>query len=374
MTRGSRPGERRGGRQKGTPNKKTLFRNAALSAAAADPNLSPLDYLLKVMTEQTLPMETRIAAAREALPYFHSKPQESVARQATPGRYGDAFRGGNGGRADVKSLNIRIINGGLSSAARQSEPDAAQDNTLTDAPQKHGCPEAPENAGAATPLEFLLSVMRDPETPVHLRLRIASLLARYVHPKRSTDGASKIVVEDPSGFSIDPALAIELRDAKRRYDFVYITRISQPEHYQREAATLAARIKEIEQDLQCPCPSLYGKNQRKRDEERLKELQRVRHSGLKLSTHEDIEEAWLTARVASWSTIPECAACARLRELDAQLWEKPVNREPPLTVRERAELRALQTLYADHEPDMTVLGASNFRKVREAHMELKFSK
>ena len=51
-----------------------------------------------------------------------------------------------------------------------------------------------------------------------------------------------------------------------------------------------------------------------------------------------------------------------------------MNREPPLTVRERAELRALQTLYADHEPDMTVLGASNFRKVREAHMELKFSK
>ena len=309
MPRGSRPGERRGGRQKGTPNKKTLLRNAALSAAAADPNLSPLDHLLNVMRDQTLTLRGS-NCRRTGSPALLSLEAARISRSpGDPSRYGDAFRGGNGGRADVKSLNIRIINGGLSSAARQSEPDAAQDNTLTDAPQKHGCPEAPENAGAATPLEFLLSVMRDPETPVHLRLRIASLLARYVHPKRSTDGASKIVVEDPSGFSIDPALAIELRDAKRRYDFVYITRISQPEHYQREAATLAARIKEIEQDLQCPCPSLYGKDQRKRDEERLKELQRVRHSGLKLSTHEDIEEAWLTARVASWSTIPECAAC-----------------------------------------------------------------
>src|SRR5262249_19238612 len=86
MPRGSRPGERRGGRQKGTPNRKTALRNAALSAAAADPNLSPLDYLLNVMRQQTLPLETRVAAAREALPYFHSKPQESVARQATPGK------------------------------------------------------------------------------------------------------------------------------------------------------------------------------------------------------------------------------------------------------------------------------------------------
>ncbi len=31
---------------------------------------------------------------------------------------------------------------------------------------------------------------------------------------------------------------MELRDAKRRYDFVYTTQISQPEHYEREAAIL----------------------------------------------------------------------------------------------------------------------------------------
>jgi hypothetical protein len=42
MPRGSKPGERRGGRQKGTPNKKTLLRDAALTIAAANPTLSPL--------------------------------------------------------------------------------------------------------------------------------------------------------------------------------------------------------------------------------------------------------------------------------------------------------------------------------------------
>jgi hypothetical protein len=44
--RGSRPGERRGGRQKGTPNKKTALTRAAIAARAANENLSPLDLML----------------------------------------------------------------------------------------------------------------------------------------------------------------------------------------------------------------------------------------------------------------------------------------------------------------------------------------
>ena len=49
MPRGSRPGERRGGRQRGTLNKKTVLRNAAIKAAALHSNLSPLDFLLGLM-------------------------------------------------------------------------------------------------------------------------------------------------------------------------------------------------------------------------------------------------------------------------------------------------------------------------------------
>jgi hypothetical protein len=35
MPRGSKLGERRGGRQRGTPNKKTALKNAAIAAAAS---------------------------------------------------------------------------------------------------------------------------------------------------------------------------------------------------------------------------------------------------------------------------------------------------------------------------------------------------
>ena len=66
-------GERRGGRQRGTPNKSTVLstvlKNAAIAAAASDPNLSPLDFLLKLMWQRDLPVEYRVSVAHQALPF-----------------------------------------------------------------------------------------------------------------------------------------------------------------------------------------------------------------------------------------------------------------------------------------------------------------
>jgi hypothetical protein len=54
MPKGSKPGERRGGRQRGTPNKKTLLRNAEIKAISGKPDLTPLDYFLGVMQNHAL--------------------------------------------------------------------------------------------------------------------------------------------------------------------------------------------------------------------------------------------------------------------------------------------------------------------------------
>ena len=113
--------------------------------------------------------------------------------------------------AGRRSINIKITKGG--SEAPESES---------------------ENEGL-TPLDFLLGVMRAADTPPHLRLQVASLVARYLHPKRGGDDPPKIVVEDPTSFSIDPELAMEFRDAKFRYDILYKRSISHPEDYEREA-------------------------------------------------------------------------------------------------------------------------------------------
>lgn len=69
MPRGSKKGERRGGRKKGTPNKAT----AAKAAAVAASGLTPLDYLLGVMRNEQAPRDTRLEAARAAAPYVHPK-------------------------------------------------------------------------------------------------------------------------------------------------------------------------------------------------------------------------------------------------------------------------------------------------------------
>ena len=65
MPRGSKPGERRGGRQRGTPNKSTSLKKAAFNAAVTDPNLMPLDFFLTLMRQADLPLEFRVAAAQQ---------------------------------------------------------------------------------------------------------------------------------------------------------------------------------------------------------------------------------------------------------------------------------------------------------------------
>src|SRR6202048_3069612 len=82
MPRGSKPGERRGGRQRGTPNKKTALMNAAIDAAAANPAISPLDFLLGIMRDPNASSELRIRAAAQAAPFIHAKP--GTARPGDP--------------------------------------------------------------------------------------------------------------------------------------------------------------------------------------------------------------------------------------------------------------------------------------------------
>lgn len=66
---GSKPGERRGGRQKGTPNRK----NAERIAEAEASGLMPLEYMLSVLRDVTQTDDNRMWAAEKAAPYVHAK-------------------------------------------------------------------------------------------------------------------------------------------------------------------------------------------------------------------------------------------------------------------------------------------------------------
>src|SRR5258707_6796735 len=73
MPRGSKPGERRGGRQRGTPNKKKALRNAALAAASAKPDISPLEALLGIMRDPNVSSEWSIKVAQGTLPFVQGR-------------------------------------------------------------------------------------------------------------------------------------------------------------------------------------------------------------------------------------------------------------------------------------------------------------
>jgi hypothetical protein len=68
---GSKPGERRGGRKKGQPNKVTLAKEAIVAAGG----ITPLDYMLKILRDATRTDEERMDAAKAAAPYSHARLQ-----------------------------------------------------------------------------------------------------------------------------------------------------------------------------------------------------------------------------------------------------------------------------------------------------------
>jgi hypothetical protein len=147
MPRGSKPGERRGGRQRGTLNKKTVLRNAAVNAVALDPNISPRDFTLGLMRNSDLPLADRFAAAQAALPLVHPKLTTGRADEATSDEYG----------YDRCDVNVK----------QKSESTA---RVIPTRGTGSGIATRTKDADLS-PLDFFLEVMKNPEAPVHLRTK-----------------------------------------------------------------------------------------------------------------------------------------------------------------------------------------------------------
>jgi hypothetical protein len=276
MPQGSKPGERRGGRQRGTPNKKTALRNAAINAAAADPNLSPLGFLLGLMRDVSLPIELRVDMAAAAMPLFHAKPKSPRRNQ-------------NGG---TKTWTL------IDDIHGRSEPDCNESKIKLVSKPK---PPAAEGAGSSiSPLEFLLSVMNDPATPPNLRIKAARIAAPYRH-ERPTPAEpvidSNMVTTDEYGFVVEQAFARKLRDLviKERVSFYNYGTV-------KEGRGIRGEIDELCKILP-DCPSGYGEDQAGRDAGRLDEycIERiVQRESLRLSAEQNAEEAHVVFRLRTY--------------------------------------------------------------------------
>jgi hypothetical protein len=66
MPRGSEPGTKRGGRKRGTPNRRTILANRIFVAAAAHPVAGWQELLSVLMDDQALPADTRLVIAQKS--------------------------------------------------------------------------------------------------------------------------------------------------------------------------------------------------------------------------------------------------------------------------------------------------------------------
>ena len=76
MPRGSKQGERRGGRQRATPNKRTVLADRILAVASANPTASCDEIVAILVKDQVLPASSRVAVARE---WFAAAARERLA-------------------------------------------------------------------------------------------------------------------------------------------------------------------------------------------------------------------------------------------------------------------------------------------------------
>jgi hypothetical protein len=67
-------GVKTGGRKKGSLNKKTILR----SQAAANLGLTPLEFMLSLVKDETKDLAVRLDAAKSAAPYVHARLQTTA--------------------------------------------------------------------------------------------------------------------------------------------------------------------------------------------------------------------------------------------------------------------------------------------------------
>ena len=322
MPRGSKPGERRGGRQRGTPNKTTVLKDAVIAAAGTSSDASPLDFMLRLMRSPNLPTELRIDMAKSAAPLVHVRRRDKIVnqRKPTPERSASIPPWWVGPR-----VTFRLSSVPSKSSAQKME---AKLNATE-----------PEGAADLSPLDYLLSVMNDAEAEPRLRIKAARIAAPYLHANALPHpDQMSLVIDDPFGF--DPAVSAEIRDDVRRLgelsqeglertrerekadrerlkadrkrpieDRDQQLRDSLKSHPEEDAlkARIDARLKKVQ------CPASYGSEAAAKDSERI-HLLNMKHMtppNSSLSDAEVTEKAHLEMRVGVYNR-------RRLEELESR--------------------------------------------------------
>ena len=326
------PGERRGGRTRATPNRRSILADRIMVVLAGCSMASPKERLCKLVNDLELPADIRMAVAE------------------------NAFSNRTGGVRRARRARSEIHAGGRT---QHREPCAIE------APSAASRPVETMSQAAR---DAMFGIVSDANAPAKARRKVAAKLATYFLPKKPINKRWRFTA-DECGFAINAEIAreyraidFELRDLKRHpsRDFPEIALRIQK---------LQARLDAIRQRLQCPppknngdedanrqrpqCPAPkgYGDKEFAEDWTRLESFFRTREAGIELSTEEDTEEAHRNARFDCYAQGPEQTAQHRRRHLEAadDLFRKNrffgIGSPAPLSRKERNDLSLLRWLY-----------------------------
>ena len=211
----------------------------------------------------------------------------------------------NAGKSDL---------GKPSTALQQSGPEPVAQKSIAEPIAQHGLaalalagttsvkPVGGEALGAGTkaltPLAFLRAVMRHPDTPVPLRMTVASIIAPYFHAKATPEGESEaeFVVDDQYGFSVESVLAKTLRDTQKALHDLPHWWTKGEGSYEQQQDVLRKRLALAKKSLRCA--QSYRWEDLAKDERRLSQLAAKRNAQ-GVTPEEDVEEIHLTARAFS---------------------------------------------------------------------------
>src|SRR5271170_3859897 len=221
MLRGSRPGERRGGRKRDTPNRRTILTDRILAIGSDHPTASWRVFLRKLSKDQKLPADTRIATARKCFPPKRTQPGRARRSRVSPGIRSTIEQG-----TAVKVGSVEAFNG------PQTAVPAGQD----------------WNAQA---LDALFGIVQDAAAAPKVRRKAAPKIAEHLLPKSAKKAEA---LPDDYGFAINPNLASKYRDIELELRSL----MNEPTHVIPAVALkirkLQAHSAAIRRRLQCPCP------------------------------------------------------------------------------------------------------------------------
>jgi hypothetical protein len=305
MPRGSKPGTKRGGRKRGTPNRRTILADRIFVAAAAHHVAGWQELLSVLMDDQALPADTRLVIAQ--------KSRSAAARS---------------NKARAKTTNAK-------SAATSSQKQAAVE------------------------LDSLFRLARNASLTEEERRKAAARMARVLLPATPTgDPSWSRAVADEYGFVISPKIASEYREAILLLQKLEDGNGSIRPGNVRQADKARARLAAIRRSLEPPPHSKYGtyrhrrhrsdqpvaQDQFRQDKKRLFELAHKRRSNIGLTQEEVAEEAHRMARVDTLIYGAEAEAKRRLADLERRARVAAGNRQR-LQPRATKDLRLLRRLY-----------------------------